>query len=86
VECRKLSGSNIGCGATQLPPLGSEALQIRLPGRYRSHRVFSNLILRELGAWLQWMVPASSDESFCAAWRHNPDISIPTNLVRWQKN
>ena len=35
-----------------------------------------------------WMVPADSRESFCAACRYNktiPDLSVPENAKRWQK-
>ncbi len=35
-----------------------------------------------------WMIPADSEEIFCAACRHNhtiPDVSQPENLARWRK-
>jgi hypothetical protein len=35
-----------------------------------------------------WMLPASSEEEFCAACRHNrviPDLSVPGNDVLWRK-
>jgi hypothetical protein len=35
-----------------------------------------------------WMLPADSDEEFCAACRHNrviPDLSVPGNDVLWRK-
>jgi hypothetical protein len=35
-----------------------------------------------------WLVPASSEEVYCTACRHNqviPDISLPENFPRWQK-
>jgi hypothetical protein len=35
-----------------------------------------------------WMVPAGAPELFCAACRHNrtiPDLTNPTNHIRWQK-
>jgi hypothetical protein len=34
-----------------------------------------------------WLVPAASPESYCAACRHNriiPDLSLPENLPRWR--
>jgi hypothetical protein len=34
-----------------------------------------------------WLVPAASSESYCAACRHNrviPDLSLPENLIRWR--
>ncbi len=35
-----------------------------------------------------WMIPADSDATLCAACRHNhtiPDLSLPENLQRWQR-
>jgi len=42
---------------------------------------------REFGV-CNWMVPAESPETFCAACRYNqtiPDLSLPENAGRWQK-
>jgi hypothetical protein len=35
-----------------------------------------------------WMVPATSNEPYCLACRHNrivPDLTVPENLLRWKK-
>jgi hypothetical protein len=35
-----------------------------------------------------WLVPVSGPNAFCAACRHNrtvPDLSVPENLMRWQR-
>ena len=67
---------------TALEPRGS--LWTALPDTTAEYRFCQN---QEFGV-CNWMVPAASSESLCAACRHNktiPDLSVPKNLELWQK-